>query len=292
MAEKGILSGIFGGVTDRLSKEQKVGATVAGLSFGLGLPLWLLGIVILAAFGVGIWLLLTMLPVFVAGGAFFGTFYLINRVESMKVDFPYNYIIPFIAAFAAWAVVWIPGASGMIVSQAVSSSGASAATAAAVEAQFLGDVGNLLAAPTIILSIMGIGLAIVVMNMVGSMPVIGKPIAALIGIVAFAVLVLGVSLSGIIPSALGAEATGSADTIQITFYVTDSAGNQSYVELAIQETGESDWTSGGIAIFDLEPNSIVHVEITHAGGTSTRVFSIGSIPKTITIKGISGLPEG
>ncbi len=272
------------------TKNQKASLTVAGVGLGLGAPLWIALTVVLVGVGIGIYLVLTMLPLLVAGVAFFGTFFLIGKFKFLKVDKPWNYIIPFIAAFAAWGVVMIPQVSSAIVNTAITSSGVSAATAAAVEAQFL-DVGGLLAAPGMILAIVSIVLAIVVMQSVRAIPFVGNILAGVIGIVIFVTMVLGFSLSGVLPSALAESEGAPPGTVQFTFHVTDAQGNPSRVLIGASEAGVEKWTEGGIAIFYLEPNSAVHISITTPSETINRAYWVGADPETIEIINIPGSPE-
>jgi len=271
------------GVKEALSNPASASTVMAVVGFFAGLPLWLSIPVILISAGLSIILVLQILPIVVAGIVYVLSFV---ALRYSKMNEPYLYFIPLLPAAVAFVPMWIGP-----VQSAVASAIGGQVSSAAVQSQIIGEIQSLVALPQLMATIVTFAFVIVAIVSLKGIPVVGKPLAGVVSLISFAVLFLGFSFAGVgLSGVVEGESIATGDTVPVTFFITDSADNPSLVDITIRETGEVAITTS-VATFNLDSNEIVHVDITHQGGVSTRVFIIGVSPETITIKGFVGLGE-
>ncbi len=86
------------------------------------------------------------------------------------------------------------------------------------------------------------------------------------------------------------EQTTNADgTTKVTFYFSDAGGNPTDVQVEID--GVSRATQGGVAVFQLAPNSAAILSITDRYDTHTQSFYIEEESQTIVVNGYTGFSE-
>ena len=109
-------------VKKALKKQAVASVAIMGLGASLGLPLFLLIPIVLLAIGVGIYVIVTLMPFIIAGIVFIAAF-LVARV--LKIGEPWKLIIPIIAAVLALFPYFVHSLSLSMASVSSSVSGAS-----------------------------------------------------------------------------------------------------------------------------------------------------------------------
>lgn len=98
---------------ERLKEPKTAAVTLGAFSVFASLPLWLLLPMVFIALGLGLYIVISFLPFFVAGVVFGFTYWILNRV-GMKG--PWNWILPFGFGLLALTPALVPGMRAAVAS--------------------------------------------------------------------------------------------------------------------------------------------------------------------------------
>lgn len=104
---------LVGKAKESLKEPKTAVVTLGALSVFASLPLWLLLPVVLIALGLGLYVVISFLPFFVAGVVFGFTYWILDRV-GMKS--PWNWILPFAFGLLALTPAFVPGMRAAVAS--------------------------------------------------------------------------------------------------------------------------------------------------------------------------------